>query len=130
MKQKGFFNFLIVASLLFLKAETQIIQPDCIVGEVEHSVEIKNGEAVVKIPIPKLKGVNNLIPELDLIYKSNQYMQNKEIGMGWSFNGLSEISRCFKTFAHDDLYDNVKFDSTDRFWHQIRQSTNKLRLHR
>jgi hypothetical protein len=91
------------------------LQPESIVGEVDHSVEVINGELAVKIPVPKLKGVNNLMPELDLIYKSNQMMLNREIGMGWSFNGLSEISRCFKTYAHDDLFDNVKFDATDRF---------------
>ena len=105
-------KLMLLAFILIFEAKAQTLQP---VGEVDHSVEVVNGVLIVKIPIPKLKGVNNLIPELDLIYKSNQLMQNREIGMGWSLNGLSEITRCFKTYAHDNLFDNVKFDASDRF---------------
>ena len=103
--------------LLLLKLEVkqfQKISPESIVGDIEHSVEVINGDAVVKVPIPKLKGINNLVPQIDLIYKSSQYLQNKEIGLGWSFNGLTEISRCFKNFANDDEFDTIKYNNSDR----------------
>ena len=101
-------------TFLVLK-KCQQVTNDFIVGEIEHSIEIINGESVVKVPIPKLKGVNKLVPELELIYLSNEYMKNKEIGLGWSFNGSSEISRCFKTYSHDDSFEPVKFNNFDRF---------------
>lgn len=30
------------------------------------------------------KGLNDLIPSLDLVYRSSQYLQNKELGLSWS----------------------------------------------
>ena len=35
--------------------------------------------------------------------------------MGWSLTGLSEITRCFKTVAHDDSFENIKYNQSDRF---------------
>ena len=93
----------------------QKISIENIVGEVEYSSEVVNGESVINIPIPKLKGVNNLSPKINIQYKSTQYLQNKEIGLGWQLDGLSDISRCYKTNAHDGQHDNVKFKYSDRF---------------
>ena len=95
--------------------KTQSINLDSIIGEIEHKVDIINGEAIVTIPLPKLKGVRDLTPNLDLVYKSNQYLSNNELGLGWSINGLSQITRCHKTFAQDGSYDNIKFNSSDKF---------------
>ncbi len=93
----------------------QKIKLDYLVGEINHNIQIVNGEAILTIPVPKLKGLNGLEPSLDLVYKSNQYLQNKELGLGWSLNGLSEISRCFKMKAQDNTFNNIKFDQSDRF---------------
>lgn len=112
MKAKYFYLFII--GLVSFNANCQKINPDGIVGEVEHTVEIINGEAVVTIPLPKLKGINGLAPEINLVYKSNQYLQNKEIGLGWSMS-LSEIDRCAKSIAQDDAYDSIKYTNSDRF---------------
>ena len=69
-------KLMLLAFILIFDAKAQTLQSDIIVGEVDHSVEVVNGVLIVKIPIPKSKGVNNFIPELDLIYKSNQIMQS------------------------------------------------------
>ncbi len=99
----------------YILTHGQKINLNYLVGEINHNVQIINGEMILTIPVPKLKGLNGLEPTLELTYKSSQYSINNELGLGWSFNGLSEISRCFKTIAQEGTYSNIKFDETDRF---------------
>jgi hypothetical protein len=107
--------FLIILQNLFIAINCQKINLNYLVGEVNHNIQIVSGEATLTIPVPKLKGLNGLEPTLELMYKSNQYLQNSELGLGWSLNGLSEISRCFRTKAQDGEYSNIKFNASDRF---------------
>jgi hypothetical protein len=93
----------------------QSINLNSVIGEIEHKVDIVNGQAVVTIPLPKLKGVRDLTPNLDIVYKSGQHLSNSELGLGWSLSGLSQISRCVKTFAQDGLFDTIKFNQSDKF---------------
>jgi len=52
-------------------------------------------------------------PKLALAYDSNR--PNGYLGMGWSLQGLSAITRCNKTFAQDGEAKSIQFDETDRF---------------
>ena len=115
---KSYLLFIILFELLFKSidiAKCQSINLNSIIGEIEHRVDIVNGEAIVTIPLPKLKGVRDLTPNLDIVYRSNQYLSNGELGMGWSLNGLSQITRCTKTFAQDGFFDSIKFNGSDKF---------------
>lgn len=79
--------FLIILQNLFIAINCQKINLNYLVGEVNHNIQIVSGEATLTIPVPKLKGLNGLEPTLELMYKSNQYLQNSELGLGWSLNG-------------------------------------------
>jgi hypothetical protein len=53
-------------------------------------------------------------PTLDIAYNSRQ--QNGPLGVGWSLQGLSSISRCKRDFARDNGYNvPIQFKQTDAF---------------
>lgn len=71
------------------------------------------GAANYSIPITVAPGTAGLEPKLSLNYSSRG--GNGLLGMGWSLNGLSTISRSPATLAQDNLIDSVDFDENDKF---------------
>ena len=71
------------------------------------------GAATYAIPLVVSPGTNNMQPKLSFAYSSGT--GNGLLGIGWSLEGLSAISRCPTTKAQDGLIDPVDFDSNDRF---------------
>ncbi len=50
-----------------------------------------------------------------MAYRSNQYLTNREIGLGWYFSDLIEISRCSRSLYFDNAFNPFKNDYTDVF---------------
>ncbi|MCF8372833.1 MAG: FG-GAP-like repeat-containing protein [Bacteroidales bacterium] len=71
------------------------------------------GAAVYSVPITGSPGSAGMEPKISLNYSSQG--KNGLIGLGWSFGGLSTISRCPATKAQDNFIDGVDWDSNDRF---------------
>lgn len=86
-----------------------------LVGEIPYESKNDNGDQVITVPIMPAKGVQNMEPQLALEYRSSMSFVNSELGLSWSLKGLSEISRCYKSIAHDGKFDNIKFSYDDVF---------------
>ena len=71
------------------------------------------GGAVYNIPVSLPDGVAGMTPQLALSYNSQG--GNGLLGLGWSLNGLSAISRTGKTIYHDGRVEGIHFNSTDNY---------------
>lgn len=98
------------ACLLWGSAMAQTTVPGKIPGEFAIS---PSGAATYRIPIEVPPGVAGMQPQLALSY--NSQAGNGIMGMGWSIEGLSAITRCPKTMATDGVRGGVNFNTEDRF---------------
>jgi hypothetical protein len=73
----------------------------------------ETGAAVYEIPIKVPPGLAGMEPKLSLVYNSQS--GNGLLGVGWSLQGLSAITRCPRTMAQDGVRGGVNYDSNDRF---------------
>lgn len=73
----------------------------------------ETGAAVYEIPIKVPPGIAGMEPKLSLAYNSQS--GNGLLGVGWSLQGLSAITRCPMTIAQDNSKGSVRFDGNDRF---------------
>ncbi len=73
----------------------------------------ESGAATYNIPIGLPPGTAGMQPALSLDYNSQG--GNGLLGVGWSLNGLSAISRCSQTQAQDGVRGSVNYDANDRF---------------
>jgi len=73
----------------------------------------ESGAAEYRIPIRVPPGVAGVEPKLALVYSSQG--GNGPLGMGWSLEGLSAITRCPKTWAQDGMRGGINYDSSDRY---------------
>jgi hypothetical protein len=69
------------------------------------------GEYRYRIPIEVPPGRAGIAPSLALVYSSRG--KNGHLGVGWQIEGLSEITRCPRTFAVDRVSDGVRLDDHD-----------------
>lgn len=76
--------------------------------DVDHS-----GIGTFSMPISVPLGTAGMIPALQLIYASQN--TNGPLGIGWSLDGVSVITRCGRTLAQDGVAGAVHFDADDRF---------------
>jgi hypothetical protein len=81
-----------------------------------------SGEATYAIPITVPAGINGLTPALALAYGHRQ--GEGLIGVGWGISGLSEITRCGKSYAQDGYTRTVELSTADR----VCIDGNQLRL--
>ncbi|MEW6536816.1 MAG: RHS repeat-associated core domain-containing protein [Candidatus Auribacterota bacterium] len=72
-----------------------------------------SGSANYKVPIVVPPGTAGMDPDLSLNYSTNA--GNSVMGIGWSFSGLSMVTRAPATLVQDGFVDGVDFDSNDRF---------------
>jgi hypothetical protein len=84
---------------------TKLIPVNCEVSE--------SGGAVCQLPLTAPAGTSGMAPKLSLGYNSQG--SNGPLGVGWSLNGLSAITRCRATQAQDGFIEAVDFDAHDRF---------------
>ena len=71
------------------------------------------GAAEYRIPIKVAPGTAGMEPKLALKYSSQGGAGM--LGMGWSLEGLSGITRCPQTMATDGVRGSVRNDANDRF---------------
>lgn len=84
------------------------------VGKVSGEFAVSpSGAATYRIPIEVPPGVAGMQPQLALSYSSQA--GNGIMGMGWSIEGLSAITRCPRTLASDGAKGRVNYNSDDRF---------------
>ncbi len=72
-----------------------------------------DGTATYSIPLWVPPGRAGIQPNLSLTYSS--VVGNGPLGVGWSLSGLSQISRCKKTWAQDGEPKDIQFTTDDRF---------------
>ncbi len=70
------------------------------------------GTAAYSYPIAVPPGIAGMAPKLSLSYSGNGI--NGPVGLGWSVQGLSVISRCPATIATDGAFRGVSFGPTDK----------------
>ena len=84
------------------------------VGSIPGQFEVDpSGAAGYSIPVAVPPGVAGMAPELSFEYSSRA--GNSLLGVGWSLQGLSAISRCSTTYIVDGVTDGVDFDADDKF---------------
>jgi len=71
------------------------------------------GAATYNIPIQVPPGIGGIEPNLSLSYNSRS--GNGLLGVGWSLNGLSAITRCPQTNPQDTNRTGINYTSSDRF---------------
>ena len=89
-------------------------------GEVSPALAIKqgsfsvdsSGQATYRIPIEVPPGINGHTPQLGLSY--NHRSGNGPLGVGWSIEGGSSISRVGANYATDGYKSAINFDHSDR----------------
>jgi hypothetical protein len=72
-----------------------------------------SGAATYRIPVEVPPGVGGMEPKLALVY--NSQAGNGPLGLGWSLEGLSAITRCPATMATDGLRGAITHTQQDRF---------------
>jgi len=83
------------------------------VGAIAAKLDVDaNGAAVWGTSFELPKGIGGYQPSLGISYSS--LSDNSVLGVGWSVNGLSSISRCRKYYEEDDLYQEVSFSEQDQ----------------
>ena len=84
------------------------------VGKVNGAASVSpTGSAQYVIPIWVPPGTAGMQPGLALTYDHRN--TNTLLGIGWDLAGLSQISRCGRTWAQDGQALNVRNSSLDRF---------------
>lgn len=81
-------------------------------GPTRGAASVTNdGAFSYRIPIELPPGRAGLSPDLAIEYNSRN--GNGPLGVGWTLDGLSEISRCNKTAAQDGIPSAISFDDSD-----------------
>lgn len=94
---------------LSVQAQTTTV-PGKVPGEFSVS---PSGAATYRIPIQLPPGIAGMEPRLALSY--NSQAGNGIMGLGWSLEGLSVITRCPKTMATDGFRSAITHTPEDRF---------------
>jgi RHS repeat-associated protein len=81
-------------------------------GPVPGTAGVSGGAATYNIPLSLPPGRNGMSPEISINYSSKG--GNGIMGLGWSISAGSEISRCPKTLAQDEINGNVDYSNKDR----------------
>src|SRR5262249_51715178 len=84
------------------------------VGTLPGKLDVSDsGSAVYTIPLEVMPGRLGVQPSLSLAYNSDS--GNGILGMGFSLQGYSSISRCPRTVAEDGQWREVRYDTNDHF---------------
>jgi RHS repeat-associated protein len=87
-------------------------QPSVLAGEMPVTYDVSaSGGFTFLVPLDIPPGINELIPNLAITYNSQG--GNGLLGIGWSLQGLSAISRSSSTIFHNNELDAVDFDNND-----------------
>lgn len=104
----------IVALLLAFISLTNANAQSSLVGVTDGEASVDpTGAANFRIPLTVPPGRAGMQPELALLYHSRA--GNGLLGVGWSLEGLSAVSRCPASWVPDGYSSAVRMASTDRF---------------
>jgi len=85
-----------------------------LVGATPGALQVlPTGASTYRIPIDIPPGTAGTQPQLGISYNSQG--GNGLLGIGWSVEGMSAITRCPQTFAQDDNFAGITYTGTDRF---------------
>ena len=73
----------------------------------------ESGAATYRVDLSLPAGTAGVVPPLGLSYHSQR--GNGLLGVGWSLDGLSAITRCRQTSAQDGMAQPLTFTAADRF---------------
>jgi hypothetical protein len=82
------------------------------VDGITGNASVNQGAFNYDIPLNIPKGINGHAPKLGINY--NSQAGNGYLGVGFSLQGLSSISRCAKTIATDGIKGRINFNNNDR----------------
>jgi len=84
------------------------------VGAIAGNFRVdESGSATYQIPLTLPAGTAGVAPQLSLNYSSQA--GNGLLGLGWSLQGLSSISRCRQTLGQDGQAKAITWSANDRF---------------
>ena len=92
---------------------TKTINVSLPVGTSGASANVANGSANYTIPLVLPSGTNEVSPTLSINY--NSMGRNGSLGMGWSLQGLSMITRLQKNIYFDGNIEPIDLSNNDRF---------------
>ncbi|MCP4160871.1 MAG: hypothetical protein GY760_12435 [Deltaproteobacteria bacterium] len=84
-----------------------------LVGKTPGTFRVSSGSANYSVPIVVPPGIAGEQPSLSINYNSNG--ANGILGMGFSLDGISAITRSGRTIAQDGIKGGVNYDANDRF---------------
>lgn len=108
--KKHYVLFSLIGVLIPLLPMAQANTAGFVTGELAVS---PGGAAKYNIPIVVPPGTASMQPNLSLKYNSQG--KNGLLGVGWSLDGFSSITRCQATIDQDGFNGGIKFDDNDRF---------------
>jgi len=109
---KHTFFTVLTSSFIFL-AVLSTASAETLVGSLPGDVNVDNtGEASYSIPLSLPPGTAGMAPTLGIAYSSTG--GSGVLGVGFSLNGLSAVSRIPSTRLHDGVVDGIDFDELDR----------------
>jgi RHS repeat-associated protein len=83
-------------------------------GSTEGAFSVgEDGTARYRVPLWTSPGRGGLQPKLSLAYGSRA--GNGVMGVGWSLDGLPQVTRCSRTPAQDGIADGIHWDASDVF---------------
>src|SRR6266852_9250990 len=104
-----------VALLSALIVPTPVQAQTTVAGFTPGSFRVTETEAAgYRSPIRVPPGIAGMEPSLALVY--NSQAGNGLVGVGWSLEGLSAITRCRTTAAQDGVRGGINYDLNDGYW--------------
>jgi RHS repeat-associated protein len=89
-----------------------VISPSVVAGKMDGALSVTaDGAASYRIPLWTPPGRNGTEPKLALAYNSRQ--GTGRLGVGWALEGMSQITRCEKNVARDQIADEPAFAAGD-----------------
>jgi RHS repeat-associated protein len=84
------------------------------IGQLPGGLAVdESGASRFEIPLDFPEGTAGLTPSMGLVYSSSA--GDSLLGVGWSIQGLSAMTRCPRTWVQDGAPRDVRNDLTDRF---------------
>lgn len=112
--------FLLAAASMFLAGSTSAIAAATATatttatdGSIKDSLSVHQGALSYSLTLTTPPATNGIGPDLKIAYSSNA--RNGLLGVGFSLQGLSSISRCGAQITSDGFKGGVTYTSTDRY---------------
>jgi len=113
----GFCFFVISFSVTTISSSSNLKHNTSTVGSIKGKFSVTpTGQAHYSIPIDVSPGTADLVPAISITYDStSSNIKNGLLGMGFSLEGLTAITRCSCNKAQNGLIHSVDFTNKDLF---------------